>query len=309
MTDKITKPGVYYDITNEAYHGDCCDAPSLSSSGARALIEECPAAFWWNSYLNPDYEPENKKVFDLGTAAHTALLEPETWEGRIVVIDAANYQTKAAKEARDAAWAAGKTPLLADQRDAIAAMRDALMAHPLASKAWQQGHAESSYFWHPEGYDGLWLKCRPDFMPDHGQWIIDYKTTTSANPRAFTKRVWDLGYFQSAAWYIDGVEAVTGRAPEEWWFVVQEVKPPYLVSVFLLDMRAIEWGRILNRRAVALFAKCLATDTWPGYGETAQMIGLPTWAEFQLEERHQAGEFETHPSQEQKRIAMEVQAP
>lgn len=304
---KITTPGVY-DIANEAYHGDCCDGPSLSSSGARTLVEECPAAFWWNSYLNPDYETEQKKEFDLGTAAHTALLEPDTWLDRIVLVDAKNYQTKAAKEARDAAWDEGKTPLLPHHRDTVFKMSRALMVHPLARKAWSSGRAEPSYFWR-DPVHGVWLKCRPDFVPDHGRWIVDYKTTTSAHPRSFVRRVADMGYFQQAAWYIDGIAAVTGQAPEEWWFVVQEIKPPFLVSVFMLEARAIEWGRIMNRRAVDLFAECLAADHWPGYGETAQVIGLPTWAEFQLEERHEAGEFTKRPTEEQKRMAMEAQAP
>jgi hypothetical protein len=310
--EKITQPGCYLGMPNDTYHGDCCDGPSLSSSGAVTLMNECPARFWWDSPLNPDQEKEDKAAFDLGKAAHTALLEPATWESRISVIDADSYRTNAAKEAREAARAAGKVPLLPAQRDDIAGMREALLAHPIARKAWDGGVAEASYFYRDRG-TGVWLKARPDFRPDHRRWIVDYKTTGSAHPRQFARRVYDLGYFQSAAWYMDAVAAVDGAMPEEWWFVVQETKPPYLVSVFLLDQRAVEWGRRLNRRAIDLFSECCATGKWPGYSESAQVIDLPSWGHFQLEERSEAGEFQTRSRRQDdadlKNIVQEAYAP
>lgn len=304
---KVEGAGVYR-LSADAYHDDCAPGPSLSSSGARTLIEECPAAFWWNSYLNPAYQPEQKKSFDLGHAAHTALLEPDSWRERVVVIEAADYRTKAAQEARDGAWAEGKVPLLPEHRDTIFAMRDALLAHPLAARAWENGWAEPSFVWQ-DTETKAWLKCRPDFLPDHRRWIIDYKTTTSAHPRHFARRTAEHGYFQQAAWYIDGIGAVTGESPKEWFFVVQETKPPYLVSVFKLDQRAIDFGAAMNRRAIDLFAECVATGKWPGYAETATIVSLPSWVEFQLEERRELGEFRSKASAAMLRAAEEFQAP
>jgi hypothetical protein len=304
MTDKIAAPG-RYQLTNAEYHGNCTVGPALSASGARILIEQCPAAFWWNSPLNPAYVPEQSTTFDLGTAAHAALLEPGSWLERVVIVEADDYKTKAAQQARDAAWAAGKVPLLPKHFDRVEAMRAALLAHPLARLAWSDGAAEQSYIWHDKVM-GTWLKARPDFVPDHGRWIVDYKTTTSAHPRAFTRKVFEMGYFQQAAWYLDGIEAVTGKAPSDFFFVAQETAPPYLVSVCKLDQRAVDWGRTLNRRAINLFAECVAANRWPGYAERATTISLPSYAEFQLEERKEMGEF---ASEEKKRLAREFFAP
>lgn len=309
----VTRPGVYRGMPAETYHGDCCDAPSLSASGAKLLMDECPAAFWHASTMNPDFVPERKREFDIGTAAHLVFLEPDLFGERVVVIDAADYRTKAARDARDDAYAAGKTPLLTEQARQVQAMRNALFAHPIARKAFSGGEAELSMFWRDQTF-GVWLKTRPDYLPAHGRWVVDYKTAASANPRAFAKRAYDLGYFQQAAWYLDGVEATTGRRPEHFWFVVQQKDLPHLVTVCQLDEAAIEWGRLLNRKAVEVFARCLERGEWPGYRQPdaphvdkAFIIGLPGYAHFQLQDRDDAGEFK--PTPEMLSLATRAQAP
>ena len=50
---------------------------ALSASGAWLLAEECAAKFLWRSPWNPLYVPEAKTDFDIGVAAHLAVLEPE----------------------------------------------------------------------------------------------------------------------------------------------------------------------------------------------------------------------------------------
>src|SRR5438045_7682297 len=61
---------------------------ALSASGAWLLAEECAAKFLWRSPWNPLYTPEAKTEFDIGVAAHLAVLEPERLADCIVVIEA-----------------------------------------------------------------------------------------------------------------------------------------------------------------------------------------------------------------------------
>lgn len=308
MTGRVTKPGVYHGIAAADYHGDLCPGPSISSSGAKLLVEASPATFWQASYLNPDQESENKTEFDLGAAAHVALLEPGTWEDRIILVEADDYKTKDARAARDAAWAAGKTPLLPKHHVKVAAMREALRRHPITQNAWHDGYAEPTYVWQPST-PSIWLKARPDFVPKHGNWIIDYKTTTSVHPDTFQRRAFDLGYHIQAAWNMRAVEAVTGRAPDDFFLVAQETTPPYLVVVFRLSPRALEWGGMICRRAIDLFAECVAKNRWPGYSDAIVDLELPTYAEFRLNERLEGGEFSAKPSAAALQFAREAQAP
>src|SRR5438874_10830595 len=81
---------------------------ALSASGAWLLAEECAAKFLWRSPWNPLYAPEAKTEFDIGVAAHLAILEPKRQADSIVLIEAGDYRTAKAREARDMARAEGK---------------------------------------------------------------------------------------------------------------------------------------------------------------------------------------------------------
>src|SRR5437762_6826395 len=116
---------------------------ALSASGAWLLAEECAAKFLWRSPWNPLYEPEAKTDFDIGVAAHLAVLEPERQARSIVLIEAGDYRTTKAREARDTARAAGKVPLLPYQFDIVRAIAGSIRAHPIASEAFAGGEAES----------------------------------------------------------------------------------------------------------------------------------------------------------------------
>jgi hypothetical protein len=61
---------------------------------------------------------------------------------------------------------------------------------------------------------------------------------------------------------------------------VQEKTPPYLVSVIELGEMALTIGRHEYRKAIDIFARCVETDTWPGYGDDVVTVGAPVWAEY-----------------------------
>jgi PDDEXK-like domain of unknown function (DUF3799) len=279
-----------------AYHA----MRALSASGAWLLAEECAAKFLWRSPWNPLYVPEAKTDFDIGVAAHLAVLEPERQADSIVLIEAGDYRTTKAREARDAARAAGKVPLLLYQFDIVRAIAGSIRAHPIASEAFRGGEAEITLSWSdPE--TGVPCKARPDYLRAHGRWLVDLKTATSANPRSWRDQAYRLGYHARAAWYLDGAAAVLGQMPEEYWFVIVEKEPPYLISVVSFDDDALTWGRIANRKACERFAISAAANVWPGYREPGQnhdrafRIGLPPWALYQLQDREETGEFISEP--------------
>jgi hypothetical protein len=283
---------------------------ALSASGAWLLAEECAAKFLWRSPWNPLYEPEAKTEFDIGVAAHLAVLEPSRQADSIVLIEAGDYRSMKAREARDAARAAGKVPLLPYQLDIVRAIAGSIRAHPIAGAAFAGGEAEVTLTWQDPD-TGIPCKARPDYLPKHGSWLVDLKTAASANPRAWRDQAYRLGYHARAAWYLDGAETVLGRAPEEYWFVIVEKEPPYLVSVITLDEQALHWGRLANRKACELYHRSAAANDWPGYRQPGQnrdrafRIGLPPWAIYQLQDREEAGEFqrETAPEPALRRAA------
>jgi hypothetical protein len=275
MSTTITEPGLY-DLSNADYHADPVPAGSLSSTGAKKLIQKTPLHFKWDM----DH-PVHKDVFDYGTAAHSMVLEGDT--SGLVVVDAADWRTKAAQEAKADAHAHGKTPLLVKDFDQVQAMAEQIRKHPEAAFLLKDGVPEKSAFWQHD--TGAWLRARFDWLPNkrgHGLMVPDYKTAASADPGKFSRAAADYGYHQQAAFYCDAAKAL-GLSPDPvMLFVVQEKTAPYAVNVIELHEDAIHTGRALNEKAIRLYQQCKLTDTWPGY-TMGEPVRLPKYAEYDAE--------------------------
>jgi len=272
----VTAPGVWPDMPDVVYHADPVPGGSLSSTGARRLLPpSCPAIFDWYR-RNPE---ASKRTYDLGHAAHDTLLGggPE-----IVVVDADNWLTKAAKAQRDEARERGAVPILRDEKTEIDAMVAAVRAHPFAGRLFEDGTPEASLFW-TDDETGIWRRSRLDWLPDNhaGSRMIlpDLKTCKSAQRDEFAKSAANFGYHQQGAYYADAVRALDLADDLAFVFVAIEKTPPHLVNVIQLDVTAMRIGAALNRQAIRVYAECQATDTWPGYSSDVELASLPYWYE------------------------------
>lgn len=247
----------------------------LGSTSLKTLAKQPPARWLWESQnqVHNDY-------FDFGNVSHSVILEGNY--GNLREIKAPNWLTKAAKEARDQARAEGYAPLLSKDVEKIRAMREAIMQNTDAARLLTGHVAERSYFATlatPSGpFQG---KCRPDlFHPFQGT-IGDLKTVASADPKEFARTAYNLGYHQSAAWYQDVVEAVTGFKPR-FVFLLIEKEAPYLSSVVELDAEFVAWGRAENDRAIRIYRECAENDRWPGFAPVSN-LAAPLWAVREME--------------------------
>ena len=287
----IDKPGIY-DLTAEQYHADPVPGGSLSSTAARTLVNDCPALM-----RHEQDNPVHKRDFDIGTATHLLVLEPELFARRVVLLDYDDYKSKAAQTARIEAWRAGVTPLINPDAQLVRDMRDAVRAHPIAGQAFTGGLTERSLFWFDEEYR-VWCRTRPDWLPEHGRYLVDLKTAMSSDPAEFMTAAADLGYYMQAAWYLDGVAAATPMRPKKFFFAVVSKKPPHLVTIHEVSEEALYWGRLQNRYARGVFAWCQRNKKWPGYTtridapDTAFPLNLPAWHVRRLQDRFDAGGWE-----------------
>ena len=135
----ITEPGIYPGITDTEYHADPVVGGSLTSTGARTLINRTPAHY---RHEQKQGRPD-KAAFDLGRAVHDALLGHGA---PLHEVPADDWRTKAAKEARDWAREQGYTPLLTPQIEAVRA-RTKLAVLPLRTPILEQTEREmAEYF-------------------------------------------------------------------------------------------------------------------------------------------------------------------
>src|SRR5687767_13860747 len=192
MSALVLAPGIY-DVPADTYHADPAP-PSLSASICKLLCQRSPRHAWEaHPALNPEFVRVEEKKFDAGTAAHAMLLDGDDI---CEVIDAQDWRTNKAKDARDAARANGKVPLLAGQyeqvQNMVTAARWQLETVDAAPPLLEHGKPEQTLIWQ-EGD----VTCRAlvDWLHDDHTAVDDLKTTTgSANPADWAhRRLWDLG--------------------------------------------------------------------------------------------------------------------
>lgn len=275
----MTAPGIHA-MTAETYHQDPCDTPSLSASIASILCAQSPAHAWAaHPRLNPDYQRVSKQEFDLGTIVHQLFLEGHT--DSLVTIDAPNYKTNAAKEARDEAYAAGRTPILVEHLPRVNAMVEAisrqLKAHKASPPLFTDGLPEQTLIWEEPG--GVVCRSRLDWLRNDHTAIDDVKTTgRSANPEACSRALFGMGYDTKAAFYLRGLKAVTGADAEFRWCFV-ETHPPYALSVLSPGPDVLLIGAKKVRFAIDLWRECMTKGEWPGYTNRVAYAEMPGWEE------------------------------
>lgn len=280
----IRAPGCFVGMSMEAYHGQPCEGPSISSSGLRTIWSESPAHFWANSSLNPNrIEPKDNLAFNVGRLAHKLLIEgreglekdfairPDKWD---------SWRTKEAQVWRDAAILNGLTVVTEDDLAAVTGMAESLGRHPLVKAGILDGKVERSLIWKDEE-TGVWLKARPDVIPNSSGIVSDLKTTVSVQTDALQKSLASFGYHVQAALVGMGLKATLGIDMEEFALVWVEKTAPWCVRITTLTGADIERGQMQVRAALRTFADCLKSGRWPGPGgdrRDAEYLQLPAWA-------------------------------
>ena len=253
------------------------DVPTLNSSIARVLLAESPWHAWTrHPRLNPDYQPEAREAFDLGTAFHSMMLEGGD---AFAVIDAEDYRTKEAKGLRDAARAAGKAPVKAGQWANLLTMERAVHAQLMAfdgspTPLGDGGAPEQTIVWEE---DGVWCRGRLDWLHANRRTVDDLKTTNlGAHPDAWGRTLFNMGLDVQAGFYLRGLKRLF-NVEAECRFLVCELTPPYAVSVVALAPDALALADRKVSRAITLWRECLATNTWPGYSPRTHVVDAPPW--------------------------------
>lgn len=301
--------GSFFGIAKGLSHQDHIAAREyLSNSGMGPLLRS-PAHY--QAYINE--QREATKSQNMGTATHLAIVERAL--DRVVVAPTPDQYPNALKtaddlksrckelglavsgskaelikrirekdsgvilwddiESRFEAQSIGKVIVSKDEMESLIGMSKAVHAHPEASLCFAGGIAETSIFWQDPEF-GVKCKARPDYVKASTLEVIDLKTTEDAST-AFSKSAFNYGYFRQAAFYSDGIEAVYGFRPT-FKIVAVEKKAPYGVAVFKLTDAALHYGRLEYRKALKIYAECVAVGEWPSYWAGVQLLDVPEFA-------------------------------
>ena len=267
-----------FNIPLREYINDPAPVPSLNSGTAHRLLTASPLHAWTDHpRLNDKYVSEQLSRLELGTIVHALLLEKD--RSRVVLVEAEDWRTKAAKEKRDEARALGKLPILskdmAEAESMVSVATKAIGASEIAGD-FATAIPEQTLIWEDEG---IWCRSRPDKATKDWKVLFDYKTVAgSANPKTFMRAILQHGYDLQAVLGLRGVERLRLADKSTFIFIAQEIDPPYAVSFVSLNPEWVKFADDKLRMAMSIWKGCLRTNEWPAYSNRIAYLEPPPYA-------------------------------
>ena len=251
------------EISNEEYHAH----PALSSTDIKTVANKSLAH--WKGQIRKE-----SVAFDLGSAVHAMLLEPEL---NLVIKGPETRRGKAWSEAYAIAKDEGRILLTEADYDLAVSMSEACLKNPAANHFLTHSDllCEKSFFATDPEKD-LELKTRPDgLLKEHGI-VIDIKTCQDASPEGFARAVRTFGYDIQAAFYLHVLRLCKIPA-KQMIFICIEKDAPHVTACHELSEMYIRHAH--NRMEGTLYNIRQAMDTeefvtlWPDINT----IHLPSW--------------------------------
>lgn len=253
--------------SNEEYHA----SEGVSKSGLWTIHTKTPFHYRFVTR-------KKSNAFDLGSAAHCAILEPELFEEKFY---------RGPDDRRGNKWKDAEAfcehhsfeLLTSGDYDKALALREsaALCSQLQLILADPDGVTETSAYAR-DAETGVTVRCRPDRYSPRHKLIMDLKTAADASPKAFGKAVENFGYHVQDPLYSEVWSAAGGGDVDGFFFVVVEKSDPPMIACYELDASSVREGHAIYRKALRQYAQCEKSGEWPGYTEDVQRIGISRFA-------------------------------
>lgn len=215
----------------------------------------------------------SSQSFDLGTAAHIAILEPHRFDDA-VMRGPEDRRGNKWKDARIEADSRGAVLLTSGDHDRAQMMRDAARAHPIVRLITDGAQVELSGYAEDEGQA---VKVRPDVWSERLGLIADVKSVADPDPESFRRSVRDYGYHLQSYMYRHVWQMASGADVKGFFFIcVSKDALPEIVC-HELGERSIEIGRKIYEKSLKTYRRCIESGKWPSYPMTINKIELPDW--------------------------------
>ena len=263
------KPGIYYDISNEDYHG----TTAINASFLKSWVLHSP---FHAKYGKSDI---NKLVADLGTATHSMALQPKL---KLVEMSTEKTRaTKAYKEHEARCNEQGKVLLVRKDYEMVQNLVEGVhIEGEVVGGLWGDPHCkkllkekdrvcEASIFVKDPG-TGQLLKARPDIYSEKLGMMGDIKTCQDASPRKFGREIFMRGYHLQAAHYLICAEE-HGLEIRNWGFLAVSKTWPYPAHFHMLEDYVLDYAKKICREAYKEMKEAAESgvyDTrWPSFSK------------------------------------------
>lgn len=252
----------------------------LASSSALRLLTKSPAHLAWER--RPNAESNSTAAMDLGTAFHSAVLEPERFGDLYAVMPKCDRRTTAGKEAYASFVAenAGKVIVNADDFECVTGMAKSLRSNEMFADLLANATAkEISNIWVDKA-TGVTCKMRADILVDEYSAIVDLKSCSDASPRGMLRTILSNLYHLQGEFYLRGA-AANGRHFQNYILACVESHAPYFTAIYQLSSEFLGVARGQINALLELYAECEESGIWPGYSTEFVTLEPPKWLKEQ----------------------------
>lgn len=247
----------FAEVPAPIYHSTKC----ISYSSLKEM-KTSPSKFKWSL----DHPRKSSPAMEMGTAIHMALLEPDLFEKTYRLRKKVDGRTKDGK-AYNEKWELENQGLVALDEyeiDTVNRVHKRATDSDFFMQFFKPGVRETSFFVHDKP-TGLNLRCRPDNFIYEKNIIVDLKTTDCADEHVFNEDIFKFSYDLQAAFYMDVVEAATGRRPDAYVILAIEKSRDCDMNLFFIPEDVLAKRTFEYRRWLSALSDCVKTDVWPGY--------------------------------------------
>lgn len=271
-------PGIYPGIPIDMYRA----LPAVSRSQLAVLAQgKTPA----HLYYEMDHPVAPTRAMIVGTAVHTAILQPELFGEQFVPALDRPKRSNADK----AAWEEYKAQigsaeiLTLDEWDQVADMADKARRYPPLENLLAMDHwTETTLLFEAwvTGADRIMHnvlgKARPDLYIPEIRTLVDLKTTDDASLDAFQRSIERYGYHWQAGFYTNALLNLEEMV-EHFVVIAIEKKPPHLCAAYRMDPTVVMAGWDELQEPLRQYAEAKDSDTWSGYSDQIEDVQLPPW--------------------------------
>lgn len=300
MGDRIEcpAPGVYRGVEMDTYHS----WPAASNSQLTELMKS-PAHL--AAYRSRVWEPTPAQI--LGTAIHSAVLEPEDFKQRYMTSEQCSALTRGGKGPRCSkrgTWPLkggsfictthledespvdeSATVLSRSDHETCLKVQEAVRKHATAGPLLEAStDFELSIVW-DDPVTGVRCKARLDaYAPDFaGGTVPDLKSAQEGGLLDFERAVLKWGYHRKAWFYLRGAQEV-GLPARHFPMIVVEKEEPFHVDTYRISDAVVKDMENQMTALLELYAECVAVDHWPSRPQEFREITIPVWGWRQIDE-------------------------
>lgn len=258
--------GILLDIPSAEYH-----AAEAVSHSRLEVFRERPIKYY-KRFVSKTTPGRDSKAFNVGRAAHSYVLEGSDAYAKSVAVWRGGNKVKAKSE-----WEAfqaanpGKDIITDTEENNIKSAATAIFLHPEASQLFSQGKPEITWRMQSNALP-IPLQCRTDWFSSEGcqltqgrPYVVDFKKTESLDEGDFVnfqKSFEAFGYHRQAGFYTALLRDF-GVELSDFFFVAAEVKEPFGVDVYQIEMPGIAQGLGETLADLKDLARCYESNVWP----------------------------------------------